>query len=66
VQYALKNIKLKTSLFFYIEISPQSEWLSPRKQTITNAGKDVGKKFLSTDDGKLNKCSHCRNQYRGS
>jgi hypothetical protein len=41
----IKKMQIKMTLDF---ISPQSEWQSPRKQTITNTVNDVGEKGTHT------------------
>jgi hypothetical protein len=46
-------------------ISPQSEWVSSRKQT--NAGKDTGEKEPIYSVGEnVNQCNHSGNEYGDS
>ena len=51
------------------EISPhicQSEWLSSKRQEITNASKDVEKRELSCSGRYMNRYGDYGKQYRGS
>jgi hypothetical protein len=58
---AIKEMQIKTTLRFLLE------WLSSRKQKMTNVGKDAGEKESSyTADGKVNLYHRYEKQYGDS
>jgi hypothetical protein len=51
ISLAIRELQINSTLRFYVT---QSEWLSSRKQTTTNAGDDIrGQVLLYTVEGKV-------------